>query len=181
MAMRECLSSAARYQARVSADAILERPSGSKTLPPVSTPTPSLRKERRRQLSSRHAGRCTISQAASSATAHMSATPMRTDERALLTTPAGATYEVAERGGEHAEEETRTRRFDTASARGVTTFDARTCEAIEFVPIDAWSRDKANFEKLRSMRTFRLHRLWKAFATMRAHARRRKFRRARAV
>ena len=62
---------------------------------------------------------------------------------------------VAERGGEHAEEETRTRRFDTASARGVTTFDARTCEAIEFVPIDAWSRDKANFEKLRSMRTFR--------------------------
>ena len=93
---------------------------------------------------------------------------------------AGATYEVAERGGEHAEEETRTRRFDTASARGVTTFDARTCEAIEFVPIDAWSRDKANFEKLRSMRTFRLHRLWKAFATMRAHARRRKFRRARA-
>jgi hypothetical protein len=40
---------------------------------------------------------------------------------------AGATYEVAERGGEHAEEETRTRRFDTASARGVTTFDARTC------------------------------------------------------
>ena len=94
MAMRECLSSAARYQARVSADAILEKPSGSKTLPPVSTPTPSLRKERRRQLSSQHAGRCTISQAASSATAHMSATPMRTDERALLTTPAGATYEV---------------------------------------------------------------------------------------
>jgi hypothetical protein len=46
MAMRECLSSAARYQARVSADAILEKPIGSKTLPPVSTPTPSLHKKR---------------------------------------------------------------------------------------------------------------------------------------
>ena len=49
MAMRECLSSAARYQARVSADAILEKPIGSKTLPPVSTPTPSLNKEVRRR------------------------------------------------------------------------------------------------------------------------------------
>ena len=69
---------------------------------------------------------------------------------------AGATYESrGTTAARHAEEETRTRRFDTASARGVTTFDARTCEAIEFVPIDAWSRDKANFEKLRSMRTFR--------------------------
>ena len=43
--MRPCLSSAARYQASVSADAMPDRPMGSKTLPPVSTPTPSLRRE----------------------------------------------------------------------------------------------------------------------------------------
>ena len=43
IATRECFSSAARYQARVSADAIFERPIGSKTLPPVSGPVPSLR------------------------------------------------------------------------------------------------------------------------------------------
>merc|ERR1719434_327560 len=42
IAIRECFSSHARYQARVSSDAILERPSGSKTLPPVSGPTPSM-------------------------------------------------------------------------------------------------------------------------------------------
>jgi hypothetical protein len=42
MATRECLSSAARYHASVSADAIFEKPYGSKTLPPVSGPVPSL-------------------------------------------------------------------------------------------------------------------------------------------
>ena len=55
---------------------------------------------------------------------------------------AGATYETSRRDGGEATRRTRRRdaaRFDTASARGVTTFDARTCEAIEFVPIDAWS------------------------------------------
>ena len=43
IATRECFSSAARYQASVSSEAILDRPHGSKTLPPVSGPVPSLR------------------------------------------------------------------------------------------------------------------------------------------
>ena len=43
MATRECFSSQARYHASVSSDAILLRPIGSNTLPPVSGPVPSLR------------------------------------------------------------------------------------------------------------------------------------------
>jgi len=84
----ECLSSAARYQARVSADAILEKPSGSKTLPPVSTPTPSLHKGGAAVIVWAHHSPPFIR-----ATAHMSATPMRrvtADGALLLMTPAGA-------------------------------------------------------------------------------------------
>merc|ERR1719271_2239079 len=42
MAIRECLSSHARNQASVSSEAVFDKPSGSKTLPPVSGPVPSM-------------------------------------------------------------------------------------------------------------------------------------------
>lgn len=68
--------------------------------------------------------------------------------------------------------------FDTVSARGVTTFDARTCEALERVDLERWFRERAAFEAMSEMRTFSLHRAWKSFAVMRRYARRRKFTRA---
>jgi len=79
IATRECFSSAARYHARVSGEAILDRPIGSKTLLPVSTPTPSLHAGASGGQSARPGG-APQSQGWQRAffLTHMSATPMRT-------------------------------------------------------------------------------------------------------
>lgn len=73
------------------------------------------------------------------------------------------------------EEATYGDRFDTVSASGVTTFDARTCEAVDFSPLETWTRERDAFERMRALRTFREHRVRKSFALMRKHARARKF------
>lgn len=71
------------------------------------------------------------------------------------------------------------RRFETESANGVTTFDADSCEALDFVSMETWREDKARFEAISAMKTFGMHRLWKSFVIMGKHARVRKFRRMR--
>lgn len=71
------------------------------------------------------------------------------------------------------------RRFETESANGVTTFDADSCEALDFVSMETWREDKARFEAISAMKTFDMHRLWKSFVIMGKHARVRKFKRMR--
>lgn len=71
------------------------------------------------------------------------------------------------------------RRFETESSNGVTTFDADSCEALDFVSMETWREDKARFEAISAMKTFGMHRLWKSFVIMGKHARVRKFRRMR--
>ena len=71
------------------------------------------------------------------------------------------------------------RRFETESANGVTTFDADSCEALDFVSMETWREDKARYEAISAMKTFGMHRLWKSFVIMAKHARVRKFRRMR--
>lgn len=73
------------------------------------------------------------------------------------------------------------RRFETESANGVTTFDADSCEALDFVSMETWREDKARFEAISAMKTFGMHRLWKSFVIMGKHARVRKFRRMRRI
>lgn len=72
-------------------------------------------------------------------------------------------------------EATRGGAFDTISANGVMTFDARTCVGVAFTPTETWTRERAVFERMRAMRTFAEHRVRKSFALMREHARARKF------
>jgi len=90
-------------------------------------------------------------------------------------TRAEATYEVVtrENGGSGARAY-----FDTRSARGYATFDAKTCVVVEFTSSARFRHEGEVFEKLRGMRTFREHFIRKSFDLMRAYARGRKIRRA---
>ena len=92
-------------------------------------------------------------------------------EEAFVETRAEATYTTAD--GEAS------LWFDTQSAFGVTTFDARTCVAIDFVPLERWRREKTVFDAMTRLRIFREHRVRKSFMIMVKYARERKFKRAR--
>jgi len=67
--------------------------------------------------------------------------------------------------------------FDTVSARGVATMDAASCAVVDFCAREDFIRDARVVARLRAMRTFAQHRVWKAFQCMRLHARRRRMRR----
>ena len=67
--------------------------------------------------------------------------------------------------------------FDTVSARGVATMDAASCAVVDFCAREDFIRDARVVARLRAMRTFAQHRVWKAFQCMRLYARRRRMRR----